>query len=203
MAQDYTWLQAKITRYIRRTDLAADIPDFIAFAEKRISSDLMARLQNITTTLQTAAAEPGVQLPGDFSAERALSVPSYGALTYLTPSALAARYVDRETGIPRNYTIEGDQLVLGPIPDGAYTLNFVYRGEIPPLASAANGVNWLITDHPEIYLAASMCEAFLAVRDQANLQVWESKYRNAVDILNTNDWNSAGDMAVRSDAATP
>lgn len=203
MAQDYTWLQAKVTRWLRRTDLAADIPDFIMLAEKRISSDLEARLQNNVATFSTVATVPTITLPDDLNAIRSLTIPSQGKVDYLTPEALETRYADQSAGPPRHYTLEGGQMKLGPIPDAVYAMNCVYHAEIPALADAANGVNWLITQHPEIYLAATLCEGFIALRDQANLQVWESKYRAAVTSLNNNDWNSAGTLAVRTDARTP
>lgn len=201
--QDYTWLQGKVARWLRRTDLAADIPDFIMLAEKRISSDLDARLQNTTTTLLTVAGVATVTLPDDLNGIRSLVIPARGKLDFMTPEALETRYADQSTGTPRNYAIEGGLLKLGPIPDDVYQLGCVYRAEIPPLAASVNGINWLIAEHPEIYLAATLCEGFLAIRDTASLQTWEGKYRAAVDALDTNDWNSAGTMAVRSDATTP
>jgi hypothetical protein len=201
--RDYTWLQTKVARWLRRSDLAADIPDFIMFAEKRISSDLDARLQNVVATFPTTAGLATIQLPDDLNGIRSLSIPAFGKVTFMTPEALEARYTDQTTGVPRNYAIEGGVLKLGPIPDAVYAMSCVYRAEIPPLADAVGGVNWLITEHPEVYLAAALSEGFTALRDTANLQVWEGKYRAAFDALNKNDWNSSGTLAVRADSRTP
>lgn len=203
MAQDYTWLQAKVARWLRRADLTADIPDFIMLAEKRISSDLEARLQNSIATFSTIAGAPTVTLPDDLNGIRSLVIPTYGKVGYMTPEALENRYADQSPGVPRHYTIEGNLLKLGPIPDAVYTLNCVYRAEIAPLATAVGGINWLITQHPEIYLAAALCEGFIAIRDNTSLQTWEGKYQNAFAALNKNDWSSAGTLAVRPDTRTP
>jgi hypothetical protein len=203
MARDYTWLQAKVTRYIRRTDLAADIPDFIMLAEKRISANLEARLQNVAATLSTISGVQTVTLPVDLNSIRSLSIPAFGKVSFMTPEKLASTYANAGNGVPKHYAIVGAQLRLGPVPDGVYAMDCVYRAEIPSLADAVNGVNWLITEHPEIYLAASMCEAFTATRDLANLQTWEAKYADAVGALNKTDWNSGGTLAVRTDTATP
>ncbi|ALK96980.1 hypothetical protein AB595_04720 [Massilia sp. WF1] len=201
--RDYTWLQAKVARWLRRADLASDIPDFIMLAEKRISSDLEARLQNVAATLSTVAGVATVQIPDDLSNIRSLTIAGYGKIDFMTPEALEARYTNQSAGVPRHYAIEGGQIKLGPIPDAIYAMTCVYRAEIPALADAAGGVNWLITEHPEVYLAAALSEGFLAIRDTTSLQTWEGKYRTALDSLNKNDWNSAGTMAVRADARTP
>jgi hypothetical protein len=203
MAQDYTWLQAKVTRWIRRSDLAADIPDFIQLAEKRITADLNARLQNTIATLPTTANVSTVSLPSDFNAMRSLTLPTYGDVVYLTPEKFDSSYPDQTAGVPRNYTLIGSSIVLGPVPDDAYSLRCVYRAEIPALATAPSGINWLLTDHPEIYLAATLSEAFAAIRDDENQQRWDAKYQDAVDSLNKNDWNSAGTLTVRTDTRTP
>jgi hypothetical protein len=202
-ARDYTWLQAKVARWLRRTDLAADIPDFIMLAEKRMSLDLDARLQNAVATLPTVTGAATVQVPDGLLGIRSLSIPTRGKLDLMTPEALDDRYASQCPGAPRDYAIVGGALKLGPVPDAVYQISCVYRAGIPALADAAGGINWLITEHPEIYLAATLSEAFTAIRHTANLQVWEGKYRAAVTALNTTDWNSGGTLMVRTDTTTP
>jgi hypothetical protein len=201
--RDYAWLQSKVARWIKRTDLSADIPDFVMLAEKRISGDLEARLQNMTGTLSTVGDSPTVALPDGLNGIRSLSIATYGSLTPMTPEKLANAYTNAGNGVPKNYTIVGDVLRLGPVPDAVYQMDIVYQAEIPALADAAGGTNWLIADHPEIYLAATMCEALMYTRDTANLQIWTAKYTAAINALNVTDWNSASSMVVRSDIRTP
>jgi hypothetical protein len=201
--RDYAWLKTKVARWVRRTDLTADIPDFIMLAEKRISADLEARLQNVVATLSTTAGVQTITLPTDLNGIRSLSIPVFGKVTLMTPEKLANTYAGANNGVPRHYAIVGAQIRLGPVPDGVYAMDCVYRAEIPPLDEAVGGVNWLITEHPEIYLAASLCEAFTAIRDKDSQGVWEGKYADAVGSLNITDWNSGGTLAVRADAATP
>jgi hypothetical protein len=202
-SRNYAWLQSKVARWIKRTDLSADIPDFVMLAEKRISGDLEARLQNMTDTLATVGDSPTVALPDGFNGIRSLSIANQGGLTPMTPEKLANAYTNAGNGVPKNYAIVGDVLRLGPVPDAVYQMDIVYRAEIPALADSADGTNWLIADHPEIYLAATMCEALLYTRDTANLQVWTAKYTAAINALNVTDWNSASSMVVRSDTVTP
>lgn len=203
MANDYTWLQSAVLNWLHRPTLAAQVPDFIMLAEKRISSDLTARLSMAATTLTTTAGVQTVNMPADVNNIISLAQKDYGELAQVTPERLANRYASGSTGVPRNYAVIGGKLRLGPTPDGAYALDFVYRAEIPPLATAVGGVNWLLTEHPEIYLAAAMCEALTYTRDVANLQVWGARYQGAIDALEKNDWNSGGTLSARVDSYTP
>lgn len=201
--RDYAWLRAKVARWIRRTDLAADIPDFIMLAEKRISGDLEARLQHNVATLRTTPGVATVRLPSDFNGIRSLSIPAIGKLDYMTPEALENRVSSTGIGQPRRYTVERSLLKLDPVPDAVYRMTCFYLAEILPLANAPNGLNWLLIDHPEIYLAATLAEAFAAIRDQPSMQLWEAKYRDAVQSLNNTDWSSTGTLSVRTDTRTP
>jgi hypothetical protein len=55
---------------------------------------------------------------------------------------------------------------------------------------AANTTNWLMTNHPGVYLYASLaeCEPYL-VNDQRAV-TWEAKYQNERDSLKSSDQKS-------------
>lgn len=202
-ARNYDWLLASVAGWLHRTDLTAMLPDFVMLAEKRINADLQARLQNVTVTLTTTSGSSSLDLPDDLNTIRALSLPgTVGRIDYLAPSALADRYVSTQAGPPRHYTVIGGALTLGPTPDAAYALSLVYDGSVPALADVG-GSNWLIAQHAEIYLAATMCEALLYTKDADALQTWEPKYQSGIANLNRTDWKVAGPMAVRADSTTP
>lgn len=196
-ARDYDWLRASIAGWLHRTDLDDFIPDFVMLAEKRINGDLEARLAEGITVLTVAPGKSSIELPADFSAMRALSLPGRGSLTYVPPAQ-----IEQPTGTgprePRHYTITGRVLRLAPTPDVAYTLDMTYQGGVPALADS-NGTNWLIEQNPDVYLAASMCEALSYTRDTAELQKWEGKYGNAIALLNNyNEWDDAGRLELRA-----
>src|SRR5690349_9986850 len=62
------------------------------------------------------------------------------------------------TGSPRMFARDGSNLVFGPTPDANYTLAGTYYAKLPALGPA-NTSNWLITDAPDLILAATMKEA--------------------------------------------
>ena len=194
-ARDYEWLKASIAGWLHRSDLDGVIPDFVMLAEKRINGDLEARLAEGATTVTTSPGDPGVALPADFAEMRTLTLPGFGPLTYVSAAQLD-KPDPAPARAPRNYTITGRVLRLGPVPEEAYTLSMVYRGGVPALADNG-GRNWLIEQNADVYLAASMCEALMYTRDTAELQKWEGKYANAIALLNNyNEWDDAGSLAL-------
>jgi hypothetical protein len=201
-SRDYDWLQSAVAGWLHRTDLGNVIPDFVMLAEKRINGMLEARAQDLVATLTTTADDPTVDLPNDLNRIHSLSLPTYGDIDHMDAQAFARVYASQTSGAPRNYTIIGGALKLGPVPDDTYSIECVYRAGVPALADSG-GTNWLIEQHAEIYLAATMCEALIWVGNAEKLAIWEQKYAAAVQALNAQDWNAAGPMVVRSDTTTP
>lgn len=201
-ARDYVWLQSSVASWLHRTDLGAQIPDFVMLAEKRLNGMLEARAQDLTTTLTTAAGVPTVDLPPDLNTIHALSLPVYGDIDHMDAATFGRVYAGQTSGAPRNYTVVGGSIQLGPIPDDVYSIACTYRAGVPALADCG-GTNWLIEQHAEIYLAATMCEACIWIGNTDKQAIWEQKYAAAVAALNAQDWNAAGPMVVRADTTTP
>lgn len=200
-ARDYAWLQASIARWLHRTDLDTVIPDFVMLAEKRINGDIEARLAEGTTTLTVKAGESQVALPADFAELRSLSIvgSALGPLTYVSASRFNEPNIaaGRE---PRIYTITGNTIRIAPTPQRGQSLSLVYRGGVPALVDMG-GTNWLIETNPDVYLAATMCEALMYTRDTVELQKWEGKYANAIALLSSyTEWEDAGSLTLRAPA---
>lgn len=201
-SRDYDWLRASVANWLHRTDLTDVIPDFVMLAEKRINGVLEARAQDLVATLTTTAGSPTVDLPPDLNTIHALSLPTYGDVKFMDAGTFGRIYASGTSGVPRHYTIISGTLKLGPVPDGVYSIACTYRAGVPALADNG-GTNWLIEQHAEIYLAATMCEALSFTGNLEKLQTWEGKYAGAVAALNNTDWNAPGPMTVRSDSTTP
>jgi hypothetical protein len=200
--RDYGWLKASVADWLHRTDLTAQIPDFVMLAEKRINDDLNARLQQMPVQLSVNLGDTVATVPSGLNTIYSLSLPTYGALEPMTPEKLETAYASHSPGIPRHYALVGDTLKLGPIPDGPYTFSLTYRADVPALSDSGD-TNWLIAQHADIYLAASMCAALLYTQNIEQLQIWEGRYTSAIAALNNTDWNASGTLAIRSDTTTP
>lgn len=185
---NYADLQASVAAWMHRTDLTAVIPDFVTMAEARISRDLRLRKQITTSTLTTVAATQAITLPTDWLEFENVSVATVPErqLTYATIEQMDARFPSGGyTGIPAIYTIEGDQILFGPIPDTAYTINVIYYARFPSLIT--NSTNWLMTYHPNIYLFATMIEAFFYTQDAEQIARYTQRYNEGIDQLQQQD----------------
>lgn len=199
-SRDYDWLQSAIVKWSgNRADLAPLIPDFVMLAERRINADLDSRQQEALVSLPVASEALSVALPADAGRIRALSVGAVGELEYMTPSAFTSKQMQSTPGQPRAYTVIGSDVFLGPVPDADYSLQLSYWQYVPALADNA-GTNWLITQHPEVYLAASMCESILYTKNVEALPMWEQKYAVALAGVNKQDSFTGANLRVRSDA---
>ena len=199
--RDYLWLVASVKSWTRRSDLEPFIPDLIMLAEDRMSVDLEARGVDSLVTLPTVAGVSSLAHPSDGSDIRTVGLPNQPALGCLSADAFNARYSDGAQGSPRHYTIIGDALQLGPTPDAVYQLALSTRCTLPALTDATP-TNWLILRNPSLYLAATVFEAMVNLRDAEGQAVWQAKYQQALAAANATK-DSAGQLVVRSDAPTP
>jgi hypothetical protein len=99
---------------------------------------------------------------------------------------------------PRYFTVFGDEIELVPTPDQAYTIEMVYRQNIPPLAS--NSPNWLLVLAPDLYLYGALLESAPYIKEDDRIQTWGLGFTTAMNDLNglglTSAFN-AGPMTVR------
>lgn len=88
------------------------------------------------------------------------------------------------TGFPRFASIIADatQVRLAPAPDTAYTVSLNYITKLVSL-SDTKVFNWLITDHPDIYLYATLIESAPYLKDDDRLPMWKSELRERLEEL--------------------
>jgi hypothetical protein len=194
----YSDLLTSVAAWLNRSDLTAVIPDFVTLAEGRIARDLRLRKQVVNTTLSTVAGVQSVTLPSDFLEAENLTLSGTsppGALTVVTPEYIDRKYPDAYyTAQPRVYTMIGDTLVFGPTPDGVYTVALSYYQRFTALATAST--NWLLTNHPTVYLNACLVEGSAYLMDADKAQAYEARYQAAINDLQFRD-----DAALRSGSA--
>lgn len=175
---DYSALAASVSRWTHRTDLADAIPEFVLLAESRISRDLRIRKQIVSTVLSTTAGEQGILIPDDWLEFENLSVGVMPErqLTYVTIEQLDARFPKNgPAGVPFFYTIEGNQVLFGPMPNAIYPINILYFSRFDSLLTAQT--NWLLTNHPSVYLFSVLMEAMLYTQNMEMLAVYTQRYQ--------------------------
>ena len=191
----YTDLFRAGMEYLARDNdvtLGNRFPDFITLFEakaNRVLTHPMMEVRSITD-VDTSAAEPEfITLPLDFQAMRRIrlsSVTGKPVLKFLSQTQIESyRYSrDNTTGRPCFYSIVGNELELAPTPNENFTLEMVYRANIPPLSASA-GTNWLLSLAPDLYLYGSLLEAAPYLKDDARIPVWAAAVESCIDQLNT------------------
>ena len=205
---DYTSLQAAVTEYLARdqdTTLIARIATFIQLAEAKLNRQLFVRQmeQRSIAVVDTASSEPEfISLPADFQSMRRVrlsSVTGKPCLEFKSGTQMDEYRFGRSdvAGQPRYFTVFGDEIELAPTPDAAYTIEMVYRQNIPALASNSN--NWLLTLAPDLYLYGALLESAPYIKEDGRIQTWGLGFTAALNDLNnlglTSTFN-AGPMTV-------
>ena len=85
-------------------------------------------------------------------------------LKAISPANVAWQY-NGEAGIPQAYFIENRTLTFRPVPASDTTFAMTYLTRLVPLTSE-NDSNWLLEEHPDIYLTGTLLEAAIYIRDE-------------------------------------
>ena len=190
----YAELKTGIANWLNRTDLTDEISDdFIKLTEADFNAKLriraMEQIDSITIDSETET------VPTGFIAVRSfyilLSSNKY-PLKYLTPHNMFDIRGGSRSGRPRAYTIESDDETetfrFGPSPDTSYTGYLSYYKAISTL-SASNTSNWMLANHPAVYLYGSLYHSanFLGGIDPQQTQQWLMMYSTALERCEQND----------------
>jgi hypothetical protein len=187
---NYSALKTSIANWLNRTDLTSEISgDFIVLAEKDFNSKLRIR-KMITQTTITVDAETE-SLPSGFLQVRDFYILNGGtkyALKFITPAQMDQIKGSSMTGQPSTYTILGDNFRFSPVSDSSYTAYLNYYKEFDPL-SDSNTTNYILTNHPAIYLYGALYHAanFLGGIEPNQAAQWEKMYQTALERLERND----------------
>lgn len=208
---DYASLQSAVTEYLARdqdTTLIARIPTFIQLSEAKFNRSLMVRQmeQRSTALIDITQPEPEfIALPNDFQSMRRIrlsSVTGKPRLEFMSGAQMDDyRYCTQDVATqPKYFTIFGDEIEVCPQPDQNYTVEMIYRQNIPALAS--NSTNWLLTLAPDLYLYGALLESAPYIKEDSRIQTWGLGFTTALSDLNalglTSTFN-AGPMQVRID----
>ena len=190
----YAELKTGIANWLNRSDLTDEIADdFIKLTEADFNAKLriraMEQIDSITIDSETESVPTGFISVRSFYI--LLSSNKY-PLEYITPHNMFEIRGGSRSGRPRSYTIESDDETetfrFGPSPDTSYTGYLSYYKAISAL-SASNTSNWMLANHPAVYLYGSLYHAsnFLGGIDQGQAQHWLQMYVTSLERCEQND----------------
>ena len=179
----YAELQACLLAWLDDSAANVNPSECIALAERRLTRLLDTPDMEGKTTL--AASSATIDLPEDFWAMRECSLAT-GPGTMLEPTSpvmLRTAFPDDRVGRPQVYAMSGATLLIGPAPDAAYTITISYKQSIPAL-SDQNPTNWLLTKHPDLYIAASLAMAEFRGWNDSRLPMLKAWYDELIAEVN-------------------
>ena len=181
--QTYAELQACLLAWLDDSSANINPAECIGLAERRLTRLLNVPEMEATTTLD--ASVPTIDLPADFREVRecTLNAETRAPIAPVSLAALRTLFPASRVGQPRAYAISGSSLLIAPSPDAAYTIMLCYKQAIPPL-SDANATNWLLTNHPDLYVAASLAMAEFRGWNDARLPMLKAWYDELIDEVN-------------------
>ena len=172
----YTELKSAIESWLDRTDLDTVIPDFVMIAEAGFNRVLRHRRMLSRTTADVDTEY--TSLPSDFLEMKALQINGdpIRSLTYLNPMEMdKADATYSVAAKPVYFSVINDYFQVLPIPDQTYVGELIYYAKVPALG-ASQTTNWLLDDHPDIYLYGALRQASPYLREDERLPVWESLF---------------------------
>lgn len=192
----YATLQAAIADWLARSDLTARIPDFIAFFEATANRRLRLRKMLGTVALEFDS-NGAADLPDDFltwQGVRWTGTPSI-FLDYVDRAELYSRYPDNATGIPRLFALTSSEIVIRPI-DATTAITLRYYAKLQSLTEGVT-TNWLLEEHPDIYLAGALTEAYTIIQDLDKAAMWQAKRDLVFAELGSLDQKTRGPSQIR------
>lgn len=179
----YANLKTEIADWLNKSNLTTRIDSFIDLAEAQINRDL--RTQDMEAVATSTASSNPIDLTASpftrYKKMRALKIVSGGAdypLNYISPDMFNARYSAEASGFPEYYTIIGTSLYLDPAPNSTYTYTAYYYQGLNPL-SGSNTSNWVLANHPDLYLFGSLAAARMFLKKQ-DVEGYEAAYMRAL-----------------------
>lgn len=174
-----TYAPGAIASYSDLITEIRDLSDDSAYDQGVIDRALRKAEAEFNRTLRTPEMETRAilsvtdeltQLPSDFLELRFIFQEGQPdlALRSMSPAGMLEIF-GGVAGIPEAYTIEGSLLRVGPV--GATTLEIVYYKPLPALSDAQVS-NWLLTKHPDLYIAGAMSWLAFRERDQEAMSFW-------------------------------
>lgn len=185
---NYGALQTAVADWLNRTDLTAQIVDFITLAEAEIGRRL--RRCSVRTTIAITGRE--TDLPNDAAELRSIYLASGSPtrdlpLIVCSPEVLAEMRARRANtaGRPLYASIIAGDLVVAPDPDQSYTAEIIYFQALAPLTGTPlYNTNTVLNDAPDVYLYGALLQAAPFLEHDARAAVWQAKFDTAIEQLN-------------------
>lgn len=161
----YADLKASVANWQARSDLTTLIPDAITIAEAKLNRKLGEVLTEEQPTGVINSREIDISSFSMAAPIGLFIIEDSGEETEITPRVDGTYPQSAESDKPKHYSIAGSKIVFNCPLDVAYTFRFKFRQRFALSDTATT--NWLLDEHPDIYLAATLVWGGLFTEDDA------------------------------------
>lgn len=177
MAYDtYAGLQATVADWLHRSNLTAQVPDFINLAERVINRRLNIFPRELEFATVAPTATRFLPLPSDFGQPIALyltDIDPREQLTYVLPQQLN---VDESASLrPVYWAVDGSNIAFQSKSDQSYTMTLRYQQNT--FLSDAAPMHATFARYPDLYLYGALAQAAPYIRDDARWPAWDAKFK--------------------------
>lgn len=198
---NYTDLLAAVANWLDRADLTSRIPEFITLAEAKFNRNLRTmQMETVSSGLEMTTGDGSYDFPANSLAitKFKISADTNYELDQVSKELLVRKFPSSAQGLPLAFAIDGNQLLVRPLPDSDYTYELSYYEKVPDLES--NSTNWLMTLYPDAYLYGALMEAAPYLKDRDEIPLWDVKLNRVLEEITSADrkdrW-SGGSLYVR------
>jgi hypothetical protein len=179
---NYGTLKTAIADTLNRQDLTSVIPQFVSLAQAQFNRKIRSHRQ-ITRGSLTIDAQFEA-LPADWLETIRITMDAnpIRVLTQISMDDLT-RYrtaIDNTTDAPVYFAHNGIDIELFPTPSTSYTAEISYYARLTAL-SADGDTNWLLTNHPDVYLYGSLVHTAPYLKDDTRIVLWSGLLDQALD----------------------
>jgi hypothetical protein len=196
MITSYSTLQDEVSDWLNRSDLSSAssqrtslglsdgvVTTFIQMAEGKLKRD--HRVRKLQARTITVTAEE-YTLPSDFDSLQSLAHDGqvyFGSIEIVGPEKLSeikGKY--GTSGVPSHASLIDGVLRFAPVTSSSISLKMTYWVVLPALSESAP-TNWLLEDHPDIYLYATLLESAPYLKDDPRVAIWKSELNERLEEL--------------------
>lgn len=180
-------LKASVQNWLHRTDMSSQVIELITLAESRLNRALRLRVLEVDTPLTATPGSRFLPLPAGYNQPVTLWLEAFiprRELQQRQPQMLNYRPV---ATYPNFWAIDGAQIALDRLAGAAYPFSFRYQERLSLTTDGDTGTNWLLTNHPDAYLFATLLESAPFIRDDARIAVWQDRYDRCIKEIQANE----------------
>lgn len=158
-----------------------NVDDCIRLGEAHLNRKLKLREMWLNETLIGTDQSRELDLPSDYAESRWLkSASDFKKLDKRSADKMC--YFTTASATPSEWCVNGDHIDLNELCSGS--LSFILRYREKFNLSTQKPTNWLLTNHPDVYLASVLVWSGLLLKDD-DIAAWSTVLREGIEELNT------------------